>query len=136
MSGEANGSGIPPKKKIDKKKGKKSSEEFGGRKRSKKELSLEMQNKLMAKEIVRLEDKIERLKKKHPKREKKPPTAKQLKQWAEFSGKVQKAKEIYHAQEERSSEAWSRAMKQANATVDGDMVELLDNASVDAMEEK
>lgn len=132
MSGESNGSGIPVKKKIDKKR-KKGHEGTGLKKGRKLELSLQMQNKLMAKEIVRLEQKIERLKAKHPKREKRPPTAKQLAQWAEFSGKVQKAKEIYHAQDERSSAAWSRAMKQANADVD--LEGIIENA-VEAMEEK
>ena len=33
---------------------------------------------------------------------------------AEFASKVAKAKEIYHAQTERSTEAWSEAMRKAN----------------------
>jgi hypothetical protein len=110
---------IPLRKKSNKKK-KLSKPKLDKKTRKKLEtqFNAELVNKLLAQEISRLQGKIEVLKARHPRREKKPPTAKQMKQWGEFAGRVAKAKEIYYSQEERTTEAWSRAMKAVNVKED------------------
>lgn len=103
---------IPPTKSIKKKK---TRPEFSVKDPNRKVYENLMEiNRVLAKEVMRLRRKLDKVLAKQPVRVKRDPTDKQRKQRGEFSGKVAKAKEIYYAQEERSTEAWGEAMRKAN----------------------
>jgi hypothetical protein len=131
---------VPLQKKIGKgKKKKKAASSDDEKPRNKSMIQQEEINRLLAKEVARLRAKNEALKAARPKRQKRPPTAKQMKQWAEFASKVARAKEIYYGQAERSNDAWSRAMSEANQgkPTDADQVlQMLAESGMDPTEKE
>lgn len=76
-------------------------------------------NKLLCKRILKLEARVEQMEAKKRRKSDKPPTEKQLAQWATFSARVQTAKTLYKAQPERTADAWKLAMRQAQIVNSG-----------------